>query len=81
MKTYLFRVVVEPDDDRWVAYCPALEEKGGATWGRTYEEALENIQVAVRLTIESMRAHGESIPDGPEQDVRVMSEPAVAVTV
>jgi hypothetical protein len=28
MKTYLFRLVVEPDEDRWVAYCPVLEEKG-----------------------------------------------------
>lgn len=32
MKTYVFRVVVEPDEDRWHAYCPALEDKGGATW-------------------------------------------------
>jgi len=25
MKTYTFRVVVEPDEDRWFACCPALE--------------------------------------------------------
>ena len=31
MKTYVFRVVVEPDEDRWIAYCPILEDKGGAT--------------------------------------------------
>jgi hypothetical protein len=24
MKTYTFKVVVEPDEDRWHAYCPAL---------------------------------------------------------
>jgi len=33
MKTYIFKVVVEPDEDRWHAYCPVLEDKGGATWG------------------------------------------------
>ena len=40
-KTYLFRVVVEPGEDRWHAYCPALEDIGGATWGHTREEALK----------------------------------------
>ena len=33
MTTYAFKVVIEPDDDRWHAYCPALVERGGATWG------------------------------------------------
>jgi predicted RNase H-like HicB family nuclease len=39
MKSYLFRVVVEPDEDRWHAYCPALDKYGAATWGYTKEEA------------------------------------------
>ena len=32
MKTYLFKVVVEPDEDRRSAYCPALlqaEQRAG----------------------------------------------------
>ena len=33
MKTYNFRIVVEPDGERWHAYCPALVGQGGATWG------------------------------------------------
>lgn len=24
MTTYIFKVVVEPDEDKWSAYCPAL---------------------------------------------------------
>jgi len=32
MKTYVFRVVLEPDEGHWFAYWPVLEEKGGATW-------------------------------------------------
>ena len=39
MKTYTFQVVIEPDEDRWQAYCPELVQYGGATWGYTREEA------------------------------------------
>ncbi|MEK7855366.1 MAG: type II toxin-antitoxin system HicB family antitoxin, partial [Acidobacteriota bacterium] len=43
--TYNFKVIVEPDGDRWHAYCPALVSAGAATWGYTREEALRNIQL------------------------------------
>ncbi|MFW6105675.1 MAG: type II toxin-antitoxin system HicB family antitoxin [Chloroflexota bacterium] len=81
MKTYTFRVVVEPDEDRWFAYCPVLENKGGATWGYTKEEALKNIREVVEMTVESMIENGESIPEEPETEVKVSSEPLVAITV
>jgi hypothetical protein len=38
MKSYLLRVVVEPDEDVWRAYVPALEDKGAATWGHTEQK-------------------------------------------
>ena len=81
MKTYVFRVVVEPDDDRWVAYSPALKERGGATWGYTSEEALENIRQVLQMTVESLLKHGESIPENPETDVQVFTEPRVAINI
>lgn len=81
MKTYVFRVVVEPDEDRWFAYCPALEEKGGATWGDTRQEALKNIKEVIEMTTESMIEHGEPIPEQPKKEVKVSSETLVAVTV
>ncbi len=81
MKSYVFRVVVEPDEDRWVAYCPLLEEKGGATWGYTREEALKNIREVLEMTIESIVEHGEPVPEEPGEEVRVSSEPRVAVNV
>jgi hypothetical protein len=31
--TYTFLIVVEPDEDRWRAYAPALEAQGASTWG------------------------------------------------
>jgi predicted RNase H-like HicB family nuclease len=54
MKIYTFRIVIEPDEDRWVAYSPLLKEKGGATWGYTKEEALKNINEVLEMVVESM---------------------------
>jgi len=51
MKTYVFKIVLEPDEERWFAYCPALEKKGGATWGYTRDEALKNIREVIEMTI------------------------------
>ncbi|MFQ6029744.1 MAG: type II toxin-antitoxin system HicB family antitoxin [Dehalococcoidia bacterium] len=81
MKTYVFRVVVEPDEDRWVAYAPALKDRGGATWGNTQEEALKNIQEVIQMTVESMVQHGEQMPDDSAIDVQVFSEPPQRKTV
>lgn len=70
MKTYLFKVVVEPDDNRWTAYCPALLQQGASTWGYTQEEALRHIQEVVKMVVDSLREHGESLPEGPHSKTR-----------
>ncbi len=80
MKTYVFRVVIEPDEDRWFAYCPVLENKGAATWGYTKEEALKNIQEVVQMIVEELIEDGEPIPQEPKEEVQVFSELRVAVT-
>lgn len=81
VKTYVFRVVLELDEGRWVAYVPALKDRGAATWGDTREEALANIRDVLQMTIESMVNHGESVPEDPTSEVQVFSEPRVAVTL
>lgn len=81
MKTYTFKVVVEPDEDRWHAYCPVLVEQGAATWGYSQQEALQHMQEVVRLVVESLVEHGEAVPEEPSDQVRVSSTPEVAVTV
>ncbi len=81
LKSYIFRVVVEPDDDRWFAHCPLLEEQGGATWGDTSEEALRNLQEVLQMVVVSLREHGEEISEAPESEVTVLPGPSVAVTV
>jgi len=71
MKTYNFKVVVEPDEDfdgnpsGWHAYCPALEQRGASTWGATEAEALKHIDDLVRLVVESMLEHRERNPQEP----------------
>ncbi len=81
LKTYTFKVIVEPDDDRWSAYAPALVAKGGATWGDTKEEALKHIQEVVQMVVETLIEDGEAIPLEPKDAVQVLEEPAVSVIV
>jgi predicted RNase H-like HicB family nuclease len=87
MKTYSFKVVVEPDEDfdrnpsGWHAYCPVLEQQGASTWGATEIEALKKINDVVHLVVESMLEHRETIPVEPADQVQVTVEPRVAVTV
>jgi len=59
MKTYTLSVVVEPDGDKWVAYSKELKDKGGATWGNTRKEVLENLRDVIRLVLEDMADCGE----------------------
>ena len=41
MRTYIFKVAIEPDEDKWVAYSPELEDRGGATWGENQRSSIE----------------------------------------
>ena len=59
MKTYSFKVVVEPDEDLWHAYCPALVNHGAATWGHTQQEALKHIHEVVQMVVQSLIEHGD----------------------
>ena len=77
MKSYLLRVVVEPDEDVWRAYVPALEDKGAATWGPTRDEALRNIQEVTQLVVEELLEDGQPLPTG----VTVTDNPVVTVHV
>jgi predicted RNase H-like HicB family nuclease len=81
MKTYTFIVVVEPDDERWHAYCPALEDHGASTWAYTREEALKHINEVVQLVVDSMVEHGERLPDETAAGTQLTVEPRVTVNV
>jgi predicted RNase H-like HicB family nuclease len=62
VKSYVFRVVLEPDQDVWRAFIPELEAKGAATWGNTKEEALRNIHEVAQMVIEARLEDGEPLP-------------------
>ncbi len=91
MKTYNFKVVIEPDEDfegrpsGWHAYCPALEHIGGSTHGSTREEALRHISEVVRMIVDELIEEGKPLPEGPDDSVEVEEvseeQPRIAVTV
>lgn len=62
MKTYDFKVILEPDESGgYVVSCPSLP--GCYSQGETIDEALENIKEAIALCLEDMESQGEEIPD------------------
>ena len=77
MKSYVSRVVLEPDEDVWRAFIPELEKGGAATWGKTREEALRNVQEAAQMVIECLLEDGEPLPPR----VTEINDPVVVVTV
>jgi predicted RNase H-like HicB family nuclease len=81
MKTYTFKVIVEPDDDRWHAYCPALEKYGAATWGYTRDEALKHINEVVQIIVGELQEDGIALPSAPSDEVEVLPDERIAVTV
>ena len=62
MKEYQYPVVIQfdPEDDVYLADCHLIA--GRYSDGKTYEEALENINDAIRLCIESRLAVGDPVP-------------------
>ena len=56
-----YRVFIEQDEDGvFVAEVPALP--GCISQGNTRKEALRNIQEAITVYLESLKAHNEPIP-------------------
>ena len=83
-KTYIFKVVIEKDENRWVAYVPELKDKGGASWGKTKEEVLKNLEKVVRLVLEDMAECGELSSFEKEiekKGVKISFEPLISVTI
>jgi len=56
------RIMVEPDDERFHAYCPEL--KGLHVDGATEEEALGNAKDAANAYLRSLIKHNDPIPLG-----------------
>jgi antitoxin HicB len=59
-----FTVVIEPDEDAYHAFVPALP--GCHTFGQTVDEALLFIKEAISLYIEGLVENGQPVPVEPE---------------
>ena len=57
----MVHVVIEKEDDAFVAYCPTLPEC--ASRGATYNEAYANISEAISGYLSSMRKYNAVVPD------------------
>jgi predicted RNase H-like HicB family nuclease len=78
VKTYIFAVSLEPDEEGWRAFYPPLEHVGASTWGETEDEALKHIQEVLSMIVEEFADEGKDIPSS--QGLLVTGGAAVAVT-
>lgn len=62
MKYYSFQIVIEkePEDEGYFAYSPTLP--GCFSNGLTIEDAKRNIRQAVEQQMDTLRAHGQLVP-------------------
>ena len=62
MRVFNYTIIFEKEDDGgYHVFCPTL--KGCHSQGDTYDEALTNIQDAIKIYLDSLIAHNEPIPD------------------
>ncbi|MCK4394675.1 type II toxin-antitoxin system HicB family antitoxin [Candidatus Bipolaricaulota bacterium] len=72
-----YRIIIEQDEDGvYVAECPTLP--GCISQGNSREEALTNIQDAVKGYLESLRKHDEPIPPSSEKERRDVNSKQLA---
>jgi antitoxin HicB len=63
-----YRILIDQDEDGvFIAGCPSLP--GCVSQGKTREEALENIQDAIKGYMESLKKHDEPIPPRIEEEI------------
>lgn len=79
MKTYVFRVELEPDEEGWRAFYPPLEDIGASTWGKTREEALKNIQEVLSMILEEFAEEGRPVPVAKQMTVEEGTVVAVSL--
>ena len=70
-----YTVVIESSPNNYAAYVPDLP--GCVATGRTREEALAEIREAIALHIESLREHGEPVPQ-PQATTEVVEVAAAS---
>ena len=65
-----YAVVIEGEPGAYSAYVPALP--GCVATGHTLDQIEDRIRGAIRLHIDSLRTHGESVPEPSTATVRLV---------
>ena len=65
-------VVTREEDGRYTAFAPALNEC--ASFGDTLPDALQQVEEAIALFVETLRAHGWPVPEDDPHVTVDMSE-------
>jgi len=68
-------IVVEPDEDSFHAYAPAL--KGLHVDGRTEKEAIDNAIEAIKVYMNSLSYYNDPLPIGPHLTVCEEATPEI----
>ena len=79
MKTYIFKIELEPDAEGWRAFYSAWESIGASTWGCTREEAVKNIQEVLSMILEEFSEEGKPVPATDKMTVSETTLVAVSV--
>jgi predicted RNase H-like HicB family nuclease len=78
MKTFIFTIALEQDEEGWRAFYAPLEHLGASTWGESKAEALQNIQEVLSMILEEFQEDGKTIPS--TEGLTVTERTAVAIT-
>ena len=78
MKTFIFTVALEQDEEGWRAFYAPLEHLGASTWGASKAEALQNIHEVLSMIFEELQEEGKTIPSA--EGLTVTEKAAVAIT-
>jgi predicted RNase H-like HicB family nuclease len=80
MKTHLYPVLLEcMEEGGYYAECPILQ--GCHVEGETYAEALENLEDAIQIILESYRELGKPVPTIPEIEGNVVITSSIPVRI
>ena len=79
MKTYVFHVELEPDEEGRRAFYPPLEEQGAYTWGESQEAALQHIQEVLTMIVEERIEANEPVKE--QENVTTPEGQLVSVTL
>ena len=79
MKTYVFHVELEPDEEGRRAFYPPPEEQGASTWGESQEAALQHIQEVLTMIVEERIEANEPVKE--QENVTTPEGQLVSVTL